>query len=58
VGGFVLIFNHDGSIYQGFQVIVRHSDQIGLELFLKSIQEAFPLLLIRVDVIRGIPPPK
>jgi hypothetical protein len=29
-GGFVLVFHHDGGIYQGFQVIVRHSYQVGL----------------------------
>jgi hypothetical protein len=28
-----------------------------LQLFLKSIQETFPLLLVGVDVIRGIPSP-
>jgi hypothetical protein len=56
-GSFVLVFHHDSSIYQSFQVIVRHSDQIGLQVFLKSIHEAFPLLLIHVNVIRGIPPP-
>jgi hypothetical protein len=56
-GGFVLIFHHNGSVYQGFQVIVGHSYQIGLQFLLKSIQEAFPLLLVRIDVFRGIPPP-
>jgi hypothetical protein len=57
VGSFVFVLNHDSSIYQGFQIMVRHSDQIGLQVFLKSIHEAFPLLLIGVDVVRSIPPP-
>jgi hypothetical protein len=56
-GSFVLVFHHDSSIYQSFQVIVRHSDQIRLQVFPKSIHETFPLLLVYVDVIRGIPPP-
>jgi hypothetical protein len=55
MGSFVLVFHHDGSIHHGFQVIVWHGYQIGLQLFLKSIQEMLPLLLIGVDVIRGIP---
>jgi hypothetical protein len=37
--------------------MVGHSDQVGLQVFLKSIHEAFPLLLIGVDVVRSIPPP-
>jgi hypothetical protein len=56
-GSFVLVFYHDGSIYQGFQVIVGHSYQVGLQFFLKSIQETLPLLLVSVDVIWGIPSP-
>jgi hypothetical protein len=57
VGSFVLVFHHDSSVYQSFQVIVRHSDQVGLQVFLESVHEVFPLLLICVYVVRGIPPP-
>jgi hypothetical protein len=55
-GSFVLVFHHDSSVYQSFQVVVRHNDQVGLQIFLESIHETFPLLLICVDVVRGIPP--
>jgi hypothetical protein len=37
--------------------MVWHGNQIRLQVFLKSIHEALPLLLIGVDVVRGIPPP-
>jgi hypothetical protein len=56
-GSFVLVLHHDSSIYQSFQVVVRHSDQIWLQVFLKSIHEAFPLHLISVDVVRSVPSP-
>jgi hypothetical protein len=36
--------------------MVRHSDKIRLQVFLKFIHEALPLLLIVVYVIRSIPP--
>jgi hypothetical protein len=54
---FILVFDHDSSVYQSFQVIVRHIDQVGLQIFLESIHETLSLLLIRVDVVGGIPPP-
>jgi hypothetical protein len=57
VGSFILVFDHDSSVYQSFQVVVRHSDQVGLQIFLESVHEALSLLLIRVDVVGGIPPP-
>jgi hypothetical protein len=56
-GSFILVFEHDISVYQSFQVVVRHSDQVGLQIFLESVHEALSLLLIRVDVVGGIPPP-
>jgi hypothetical protein len=56
-GSFVLVFHHDSSIHHGFQVIVWYGYQIALQLLLKSIQEALSLLLVSVDVVRGIPSP-
>jgi hypothetical protein len=56
-GSFVFVFHHDGSIHHRFQVIVRHGYQIGLQFFLKSIQETLSLPLVSVDVIWGIPTP-
>jgi hypothetical protein len=55
-GSLALVLDHDGSINQGLQIMVWHSNQVRLQVFLKSIHEALPLLLISVDVIRGIPP--
>jgi hypothetical protein len=55
-GSLVLVLDHNSGINQGLQIIVGHDDQIGLQVFLKSIHEALPLLLIGVDVVRGIPP--
>jgi hypothetical protein len=57
MGSLVLVLDHDSSVNQGLQIIVGHGDQIGLQVFLKSIHEALPLLLIGVDVVRSIPPP-
>jgi hypothetical protein len=37
--------------------MVGHGDQVGQQVFLKSIHEAFPLLLVGVHVVRSIPPP-
>jgi hypothetical protein len=56
-GSFTLVFHHDSSIHHGFQVIVWDGYQIGLQLLLKSIQEALSLLLMSVDVVRGVPSP-
>jgi hypothetical protein len=56
-GSLVLVLHHNGSIHHGFQIRIRHSYQIGLQLLLKSIQEMLPFLLVSIDVIRGIPSP-
>jgi hypothetical protein len=53
VGGFVLFFHHDSRIHHGFQVIVWYGYQIGLQLLLKSIQEALSLFFSSVSMLLG-----
>jgi hypothetical protein len=56
-GSLVLVFNHYGGIHHSFQIRIVHGYKITLQLLLQSIEEPFPLLLIRIKVIGGIPSP-
>jgi hypothetical protein len=50
-----LIFNNDGLVDHVLEVSVIGVQQLELNVIIQPIQEHVLLLLIRVDVIRGIP---
>jgi hypothetical protein len=50
-----LIFNNDGLVDHVLEVSVIGVQQLELNTIIQPVQEHLLLLLIRVDVIRGIP---
>jgi hypothetical protein len=54
IGCLALGLHHDGGIHQSFQIRVRNGHENTLNLFMKTIKEAVPLLLIGISVLRCI----
>jgi hypothetical protein len=54
IGCLALRLHHNGGIHQRFQIRVRNGHENTLNLFMKTIKETVPLLLISISVLRCI----